>query len=351
MVTGNGWNLADLPAPKPGAPVAMSTFSCGGGATMGYKRAGYRVAVANDIDPEMRDHYVANHKPEHYLLAPIGDLAAADLPDVCFNLDLLDGSPPCSTFSTAGLRDAAWGREKRFREGQAVQVLDDLFFDFIALVARLQPKTVVAENVTGMLKGKARGYTRLIVAALDAAGYDTQMFQLDAVRFGIPQDRRRVFFTARRKDLGLPPLTLTAPNVHMTLGEATADLDLPWDAYPRVTPGTLAYRAWHLRKPGERGFGEVLERTTGRCSSFNSRFISRARPLPTLTTCSGAKFLHEAQPVFIHPREIVRGGTFPDDYKFAKPSMIPYLIGMSVPPQLTQAVAEAVRDQWLTPAG
>jgi DNA (cytosine-5)-methyltransferase 1 len=48
-------------------------------------------------------------------------------------LDILDGSPPCSSFSMAGNREKDWGKEKKFREGQAEQVLDNLFFDFIDL--------------------------------------------------------------------------------------------------------------------------------------------------------------------------------------------------------------------------
>ncbi|XBO87446.1 hypothetical protein AAGG52_04690 [Bacillus licheniformis] len=51
-----------------------------------------------------------------------------NLPDELFNLDIFDGSPPCSVFSIAGDREKAWGKEKAFREGQAKQSLDDLFF-------------------------------------------------------------------------------------------------------------------------------------------------------------------------------------------------------------------------------
>lgn len=74
----------------------------------------------------------------------------------------MDGSPPCSTFSLSGNREKDWGKEKVFREGQTAQVLDTLFFDFIALAKALQPKVVIAENVKGLLMGNAIDYVRRI---------------------------------------------------------------------------------------------------------------------------------------------------------------------------------------------
>ena len=70
-----------------------------------------------------------------------------EFPEELYHLDILDGSPPCSTFSMAGQREENWGKNKKFREGQASQILDDLFFEFIDLAAILKPKIVIAENV------------------------------------------------------------------------------------------------------------------------------------------------------------------------------------------------------------
>ena len=113
------WYLKDLKSiPKNGLKV-MSTFSCGGGSSLGYKLAGCDVIAANDIDPEMAYHYKLNHDPKYYFLCPIKDLLTKQLPDELYHLDILDGSPPCSTFSMAGSREKAWGKNKKFREGQA----------------------------------------------------------------------------------------------------------------------------------------------------------------------------------------------------------------------------------------
>ena len=103
------------------------------------------------------------------------DFLKEDLPEELYALDILDGSPPCSVFSTAGEREAGWNKEKVFREGQAKQKLDDLFFHFIAIAKRLQPKVVVAENVSGLIKGNAKGYVNEIFKAFREAGSSRQM--------------------------------------------------------------------------------------------------------------------------------------------------------------------------------
>jgi DNA (cytosine-5)-methyltransferase 1 len=107
----------------------------------------------------MIEAYKTNHNPKYAYLEPIQTFKnRTDLPAELYNLDILDGSPPCSSFSMAGNRDKDWGKEKKFREGQAEQVLDTLFFDFIDLAKKLQPKVVVAENVKGLLMGNAKDY-------------------------------------------------------------------------------------------------------------------------------------------------------------------------------------------------
>jgi DNA (cytosine-5)-methyltransferase 1 len=186
------WTFKDYPKNQHNLKV-FSTFACGGGSTMGYKLAGYDVIGSNDIDPQLAEVYKVNHHPKYQYICPIKDLATIDLPKELFDLDILDGSPPCSTFSTAGLREKAWGKDKHFREGQTTQILDDLFFDFLDVAELLQPKVIVAENVSGMLKGNAKGYLLLIFDRLKTMGYTPQIFLLDASTMGVPQRRQRVF--------------------------------------------------------------------------------------------------------------------------------------------------------------
>lgn len=106
---------------------AFSCFACGGGSTMGYKLAGFDVIGCNEIDPRMNNIYVANHNPKINLLMDIREMVSMakvnDLPKELYQLDVLDGSPPCSSFSLAGERQKGWGKEKKFREGQTSQIM------------------------------------------------------------------------------------------------------------------------------------------------------------------------------------------------------------------------------------
>src|SRR5690606_26513037 len=95
-------------------------------------------------------------------------------------------------------REKKWGTASKFREGQAVQNLDDLFFEFIDVVKKLQPKVVVAENVKGLLIGNAKGYVKQIFKKFNEAGYSVQLFLLNAAFMGVPQKRERTFFIANR---------------------------------------------------------------------------------------------------------------------------------------------------------
>src|SRR5262249_48769124 len=120
-------------------------------------------------------------------------------------IDVLEGSPPCASFSTAGKRDKGWGRVRPYSDTR--QRTDDLFFEFARLVAGLRPKVFVAENVSGLVKGVAKGYFLQVLPALKAAGggYRVTAKLLDAQWLGVPQARQRLFFVGVRADLGLEP--------------------------------------------------------------------------------------------------------------------------------------------------
>jgi DNA (cytosine-5)-methyltransferase 1 len=324
----HAWLLADLDrVPQNGLKV-MSTFACGGGSSMGYKRAGYQVIAANDIDPEMAWHYKRNIRPKHYFLCPIRDLLTADLPAELFDLDILDGSPPCSTFSMAGSREDAWGKDKHFREGQAKQVLSDLFFDFLDVAERLKPRVILAENVKGMLAGNAKGYCKLIFKRLRDIGYRPQLFLLNAADCGVPQRRERVFFCAVREDVARPePLTLAPSHHWISFDEATKDLR----------------------------FGEAIRwemSTAGNCRHILAGRLKTwptTSPSATLTATENQFDLitsdRTVRRVFTYA-ERKRLGSFPDDYQAKSDRIGKYMIGMSVPPKMTEYVAREVAKQW-----
>ena len=171
------WYLSDLDKVEKNGRTVFSCFSCGGGSSMGYKLAGYTVIGNCEIDPRVEAVYKANHHPKKTFLMDIREFnKLEEYPEELKDLDVLDGSPPCSSFSLAGIREKGWDKEKLFREGQAKQKLDDLFFHFIETARRLQPKVVVAENVEGLVSGNAKGYVNEIIKGFDDAGYVCQLF-------------------------------------------------------------------------------------------------------------------------------------------------------------------------------
>lgn len=342
------WNLTDLAdVPQNGVKI-MSTFACGGGSSMGYKRAGCSIVAANDIDPEMAWHYKHNLHPPLYYLCPIRDLITAQLPDELFALDILDGSPPCSTFSMAGSREKSWGKEKHFREGQSKQVLSDLFFDYLDLVERLKPKVAIAENVKGMLIGNAKGYTKMVMARFKEIGYRPQLFLLNAADCGVPQRRERVFFCALRNDIERPLLKLAPMHRWISAGEATRDVqELTVREREDTKPSEYECK-WYKKTPKGKSFADAMESIGINGTGFNHVKLDDSVPCSTLP--SGGHLIHHwdmnRKLTF---REWKRLGSFPDDY-YAKTDKIgKYMIGMSVPPKMTEQVARAVIDQWLIP--
>lgn len=324
----------------------MSTFACGGGSSMGYKRAGCEIVAANDIDPEMAWHYKHNLRPPLYYLCPIRDLLTAELPPQLFELDILDGSPPCSTFSMAGSREKAWGKDKHFREGQAKQVLSDLFFDYLDLVERLKPKVAIAENVKGMILGNAKGYTKLVMARLKEIGYRPQLFLLNAADCGVPQRRERVFFCAIRNDIEAPPLKLAPKHRWISAGEATSDAQsLTEEEVKDTAPTDEAKTYWKHTNQGD-SFAAAKMIKTGKANGFGRVRNAERAPSCTLTSNSG-DFYHWSQCRKLTFREWKRLGSFPDDYHAQTDKIGKYMIGMSVPPKMTEQVARAVCQQWL----
>jgi len=369
------WTLKDAVFTKDKGKV-FSCFACGGGSTMGYKLAGFDVLGCNEIDPKMMGAYVKNHNPKYSFLEPIQhfklrttrekaiqlfgslenyELAGGDekwlMPAELYKLRILDGSPPCSSFSMMGNREDDWGKEKKFKEGQANQVLDTLFFDFIDLAKELQPEVVVAENVEGLLLGAAKSYVIEIYKQLDKAGYVVQHFLLNASKMGVPQKRKRVFFIALRKDLcdkfmESTDLFTQTPKLEMIFNEkqiAVKEFDSGKPGHP-LAPSIREH--WENTPQGSsvcnylRGLGHKEK-------FFSYRKVNPNNPFCTiLSGYDSGEFRHD-MPTYFHKDDLTKGGSYPGDYDFLdlKPK---YLIGMSVPPVMTAQIASNIYDQWLS---
>lgn len=344
------WNLKDAIFTKDKGKV-FSCFACGGGSTMGYKLAGFDVIGANDIDPKMAEVYKANHNPEYYFLESITELAKRkDLPKELYDLDILDGSPPCSSFSMAGSRKKGWGKEKKFREGQAKQVLDTLFFDFIDLSKELQPKVVVAENVKGLLMGSAIEYVKRIYEEFDKAGYYCQHWLLNAAKMGVPQRRERVFFICLRKDLAEPFLEYKdmftqLPKLVLYFNEKEIpfrDIDDVENTISEQKMCPSYVECWSECLEGN-GFNTVHHKGM----LHNAFKVDRNKVLPTIPAHRDGGAYHWRYERGLTNKENCLAGSFPLDYNFINLKS-KYVIGMSVPPLMTGKIAEQIYKQWLS---
>ena len=335
------WYLKDLPQVEKNGFKVFSCFSCGGGSSMGYKLAGYEVIGNCEIDKSMNKIYVANHHPKNNYLMDVREFADTPyLPDDLFHLDILDGSPPCSAFSVAGQREDAWNKEKVFREGQKKQKLDDLFFAFIRVAKRLQPKVVIAENVKGLVLGNAKGYVNEIFKAFRDAGYRTQLFLLNAGTMGVPQARERVFFIAHQKDLDVPKLELAFHEKPIMFGEIRSEHGIP------LQEDSLMRKLMENRTESDTCVEDINQRLRGKAIGFNNRLIKDSQVAPTIA--SGATYLRMCDGMRLSKQDIINMQTFPQDYNFVDQSP-KYVCGMSVPPVMMAQIAHQVEIQWLRP--
>lgn len=300
---------------------------------MGYKLAGFDVLGGVEIDPEMMAIYRANHKPKHSYLMGVQEfrnIPDSELPEDLFNLDILDGSPPCSSFSMAGSREKAWGEKKKFREGQAEQVLDDLFFDFIAIAKKLKPKVVVAENVKGLIQGNARGYVKQIFSGFRDAGYECQLFLLNAAAMGVPQRRERTFFIANRLDR---KIKLKFEEKQISVSQAIYDCHPSWS--PNLRPSLEKY--WKDIPLGK-SVSSVNESGSGFCK------VKLNPNIPAKTQFADLPAMHWNEKRHMNSSESLRIQTFPDDF-ICESNRVHYVCGMSVPPFMMQRVALEIHKQ------
>ena len=328
------WTMAnDYPKEKNGLKV-FSCFACGGGSTMGYKLSGCDVIGCCEIDPKMNEVYVKNHNPKHNFLMDIrkfNELPNDELPPELFDLDILDGSPPCTTFSMAGEREESWGKKKKFREGQAEQTLDDLSFVFIETVAKLKPRCVIMENVEGLIRGEAWLYVQKIYKQLHDIGYSVKHWLLKGQYMGVPQTRHRVFFIAIRDDIdfNLESLDMSFNYKPITYGEFKSGVG----ASP--SHGSQLSMCLNIANASDKCIGDVLERIGRKRTCFTDMIVWDVDILPTIK--ANLSIFDGINKRRISNKDVIHAQTFPEDYDFGAEN-IGYICGMSVPPIMIKRI-------------
>lgn len=358
----------------------IDLFAGAGGLSEGFRQAGYRILAANDIDPYAAKTYQLNHPDVFFIEGPIENLDANELKRRIGiaegELDVLCGGPPCQAFSVynhqRGLHDERSG----------------LFHHYIRMVEELRPKFIVMENVPGMTSVEDGKAVKEIRRRLSALGYNVKVELLKAEEYGVPQERRRLFFIGTRLDVPIvfpepthgPGLLFSKP--YVTVWDAIGDLpELKVGEGEEVQeytkPPQTEYQRM-MRAGSERLYNHVAPML----SPINLERLKYIRPggswrdlpyhlLPPgmkrakrsdhtkrygrprldglsctiLTKCDphwGA-FFHPTQDRTFTVREAARLQSFPDRYVFCGPRTEQFKqVGNAVPPLLAKAIAQAI---------
>lgn len=311
----------------------ISLFSGIGGSSEGYIAGGNEVVAAVEFLDYQAEVYRKNHPKTRVYEEDIRTLDPKSILDdvglLPRGLDVLDGSPPCSSFSVSGKGSKGWGKAKAY--GNRKQVTDDLFFEYIRFVDVIKPKFFVAENVKGLILGKNKAYLSYILKSFK--GYDKKIFLLNSKDFGVPQSRNRVFIIGKREDIK-GEFKLDIPNLEVvTAGEAIADL--------KPTPEELEeaniekYSIYPKLK--NLGLGE---------SEFNLVKANPNRVSPTITATIGGKgsnALHHWDNRRFTVRELQRLAGFRDDFiPSDDPNRAREGFGRAVTPPVTEAISKAI---------
>lgn len=321
----------------------VSFFAGAGGLDLGFRQAGFDVIWANEFDKEIWSTYETNHGETLLDKRSIVDIPSEDVPDC----DGIIGGPPCQSWSEAGAK-----RGIKDKRGQ-------LFYEFIRILADKQPKFFLAENVSGMLLSTHKEALENIMELFKNIGYELSFQLINASDFGIPQDRKRVFFIGYRKDLGIKfdfP-TPTTPKHKITLEKAIGDLKD--NALPaqngNFTNGPACKIANHEYMTG--GFSSIFM-SRNRVRSWDEvSFTIQAggRHAPLHPQAPKMKFIEQNVREFVRGkeelyrrlsvRECARIQTFPDSFLFDYKNLVAAykMIGNAVPVRLAKVLAQKIK--------
>jgi len=318
----------------------ISLFSGAGGLDLGFVRAGFDIVAANEYDSTIWETYEKNHEAP-LIRGDIRKTSSEQFP----SCDGIIGGPPCQSWSEAG----------------SLRGIDDprgqLFYEYIRLIKDKKPKFFLAENVSGMLAKRHSEAVQNIIEHFDEAGYDVYIELLNAANFGVPQDRKRVFYVGFKKDLNA---TFEFPKpTKDKIPLLKAIEDLKDTAIPALatnkTNGDGCMVSNHEYMIG--GFSSIyMSRNRVRSwdeQSFTIQAGGRHAPIhpqaPKMTFIEQNKreFVKGKEHLYrrLSVRECARIQTFPDSFKFYYNDLANAykMIGNAVPVRLAHAIALEIK--------
>ena len=381
----------------------ISTFAGGGGSSTGYRLAGGNIIAINEFVEEAIKTYSTNFPDTKIIPGDIKKLTGKDFLETAGlkpgELDILDGSPPCSAFSVAGKREKGWAGYvkdtrnsyfddegnvieegdievqegvKKYSDGKTVESIENLFLEFIRIAEEIKPKVIVAENVKGITFGEAKEKLYEFINSFEKIGYQVTYQVLNAADFGVPQGRERTLFVCIREDvcdaLDLNFLNMHStvfPNPthtkHVTLRQAIEDVEndpneiqelkdyvmggfqkdwitkLPFNPTRHTKPSDKEYRDWNPK-----------------ASCFNMIRPCPDLPCPTLTQRGQQKSVsgvfHYAENRKFTIKELKRIMSLPEDFVLTGNfDQQAERIGRMVAPKMMAALASSIYENVLKP--
>ena len=380
----------------------VSCFAGGGGSSTGYRLAGGKILLINEFVEEAIASYKANYPDTPVLVDDIKKYKGADFLKMAKikagELDILDGSPPCSAFSVAGKREKGWaGAEvdtrrayfddegnivhegelivkegiKQYSDGKTVEAIEDLFLEFVRIAKDIKPKVIVAENVKGITFGEAKSKLHEFIKAFENIGYQVTYKVLNAADYGTPQGRERTIFICVRDDvadaIGLnflnlanifPDKTYLEPvSLREGIEGVVNDPAQEQELYDYVQNGfqkkwieMLPFNPHRHVKPSDKEFIAINPKR----SLFNMIRPAPHLPCPTITQRGNQKsvsgvFHFEKNRKFTIP-ELRRIMSLPEDYELTGTfDQQAERIGRMVAPKMMAEVAKSIYENVLKP--
>ena len=366
----------------------ISTFAGGGGSSTGYRLAGGKVLVINEFVEEAQKTYAENYPDTIILPGDIKELNGKDFLDAAGvgvgEIDILDGSPPCSAFSVAGKlshniheeehldvwgdsyiekvtgkHSDGWGQTKNYSDGKTVENIEDLFFEFLRVANEIKPKVIVAENVKGLTIGEAKEYFNKILNTFEKIGYEVCAQVLDSRYYGVSQTRTRVIFIGVREDIA-EKSGYNFTNISQIFPEPDRDVISVKDVMVGLEydPEEVKYltdkftNTAYWKQTGSKMEIDPEKVLTGmdyhpKGHHFNLKRVSQYTPAPTITamgsadTTAGA--FHWIEPRKLTLGELKRIMSLPDDFKLTgKWNQKAERCGRMVPQLMMERIASAV---------
>lgn len=321
----------------------VSLFSGAGGLDKGFHNEGFEIDWANEFDKSITPTLRLNFPATEVDKRSIVDIPSYQIPDAVGVI----GGPPCQSWSEAGA-----GRGLDDSRGQ-------LFLEYIRVIRDKKPLFFLAENVSGMFSVRHMASINFIFGEFEKLGYHFTHKLLNAHDFGVPEDRKRVFFIGYHKKLGKK--FVFPDSIPQT--EKKYLKDAIWDLQTTAVPAAM----FNKTNGGKLKIANHEYMTGGFSTIYMSRNRVRSWNEPSFTIQAGGrhapihpkapkmKFIEQNKRIFVPAkeklyrrlsvRECARIQTFPDDFRFTYEYVSDgyKMIGNAVPVKLAEVLAHKIK--------